>query len=97
MKSMGLVEKVPSNLTKSTKSTLYLCYAHMEYDMYKVLKVGRYRLAFDSFPFTAREISNVYLPGFHKWSDHHCRSYSFVIGLNRIIFSISTDVGECCA
>ena len=62
MKSMGLVEKVPSNLTKSTKSTLYLCYAHMEYDMYKVLKVGRYRLAFDSFPFTAREISNVYLP-----------------------------------
>ena len=26
MKSMGLVEKVPSNLTKSTKSTLYLCY-----------------------------------------------------------------------
>ena len=64
--------------------------------MYKCFKLtNKYRITFNSFPKTAKSISNVYLTGIRNWITQDSINYSIVINIFRVIFSIERPVNEC--
>lgn len=56
--------------------------------MYKCFKKGGLRIAINKFPKTAKNVSSVYLTGFHKWEAFQDANYSIVLGVFRLIVSI---------
>jgi hypothetical protein len=64
--------------------------------MYTRIKISRrWSLTFNTFRWTAKEVSPVYLTGFRKWTSDDSFNYSIVIGNFRIIFSIERLMGDC--
>lgn len=64
--------------------------------MYKSFKSKKFYLAFNTFPKTAKEVSEVYHTGIRIWDAQDCKNYSIVLGTFRIIFAINkTQHGSC--
>ena len=63
--------------------------------MYKAFQNKKYYLAFNTFPKTAKEVSNVYLTGIRNWISDDMYNYSIVINRFRIIFSIKRNQYNC--
>ena len=60
----------------------------------KIFKYKKYSAALNKFPVKAKNISDVYHSGFHKWEAHDAKFYSVVCGLFRLIFVI--EKVNCC-
>lgn len=63
--------------------------------MYKAFQNKKYYLAFNTFPKTAKEVSNVYLTGIRNWISDDMYNYSIVINRFRIIFGIKRNQYNC--
>ena len=63
--------------------------------MYKAFQNKKYYLAFNTFPKTAKKVSNVYLTGIRNWISDDMYNYSIVINRFRIIFSIKRNQYNC--
>lgn len=63
--------------------------------MYKALQNKKYYLALDTFPITAKGISDVYKSGIRNWVSADMYNYSLVIHRFRIIFGIKRQTHDC--
>jgi len=61
--------------------------------MYKAFQNKKYYLAFNTFPKSAKNISNAYLSGIRNWDSFDMYNYSIVIYRFRIIFGIKSNSG----
>jgi hypothetical protein len=64
--------------------------------MYKAFKKGKFRIAFDKFRKTAKNISPVYKTGIRNWTADDSYNYSLVFGTFRIIFSVDRPCTDQC-
>lgn len=65
--------------------------------MYKAIQNNKYYLAVNTFPNTAKTISNVYKTGFRKWESDDMKNFSLVIWRFRIIFGLKKIlIGTSC-
>lgn len=64
--------------------------------MYKAIQNKKYYLALNRFPATAKNVSRVYLTGIRNWDSDDMKTYSIVIGRNRIMFGIKKPNLTCC-
>jgi len=64
--------------------------------MYKAIWSGKYYLAIETFPKTAKEISVVYHTGIRIWDSWDMKTYSLVLGTFRIMFGIKHRGGDVC-
>lgn len=62
---------------------------------YKSFKKGNIRIAFDKFPKTAKQVSEVYKTGIRNWNADDSKNYSIVLGTFRIILSFEKNIEEC--
>ena len=64
--------------------------------MYKAFQNKKYYVAFNTFPKTCKNVSNVYLSGIRNWETRDMKNYSIVIGRFRVIFGIKKEqLGQC--
>lgn len=56
--------------------------------MYKEFQNKKYYLAFETFPESSKNLSDVYLSGVSNWDTHDMYNYSIVIWRFRIIFGV---------
>ena len=63
--------------------------------MYQAFQNKKYYLAFNTFPITAKDISNVYKTGIRNWVSDDMFNYSLVIHRFRIILSIKRQTYDC--
>lgn len=64
--------------------------------MYKTIQNKHFRITFNKFPKTAKQVSKVYHTGIRNWVADDSYNYSLVIGTFRIIFSIDRVQSSCC-
>lgn len=63
--------------------------------MYKAFQNKKYYLAFNTFPKTAKGVSNVYKTGIRNWDSDDMYTYSIVIHRFRIMFGIKRVTRSC--
>lgn len=64
--------------------------------IYKAFQNKKYYLAFNTFPKTAKNVSEVYHTGIRNWVSDDMYNYSIVIGTTRIIFGIKRQCNDTC-